>query len=409
MDRDGADDLWERGLRELSSRGLLRELPSSVFHPGSAGEAAGADRPLVLCSNDYLALSGDPRVRAAAVKAIGEDGVGSTGSRLLSGNSPYHEELESELSRFTGYDACLLFGSGYHANIGAIPALTAGMIAIFSDELNHASIIDGCRLSRAETLTYGHCDPSHLDELLARTRGGSSAEQSTGSRALVITEGVFSMDGDVAPLRELAGVARKHGALLMVDDAHGFGVLGESGRGTAEETGTSEDVDVYLGTLGKALGAMGGFIAGSRKLIAYLTSTARALMYSTALPPAACAAATAALGVVKSEPHRRENLRRLGELLREELKRHGLDTGASRSHIVPVMAPGGDAALRLARGLEARGYLARAIRYPTVAYGTERLRLSLRCDFKDDEMRALAVALGEGGAALGLTAGGPGV
>lgn len=405
--RDGAetrrgDELWEKGLAELWRKGLRRELPPRAYYPGAAPGAA-RELLLVLCSNDYLALARDPRVKDAAVRAVEECGVGSTGSRLLSGSSEYHDKLESELALFTGCEACLVFGSGYHANVGSIPVLSAGMSAIYSDELNHASIVDGCRLARAKTVTYRHCDPAHLDELLAK--GGGAGDGPEGAGALVITEGVFSMDGDVAPLAELAGVARKHGALLMLDDAHGFGVLGDGGRGAAEEAGAAAGVDVYLATMGKALGSMGGFIAGSVKLISYLTSTARSMMYSTALPPAACAAASAALGIVESEPHRREHLRALGRLLRAELKGAGLDTGRSETHIVPVMAPGGGVALELARRLEDRGYLARAIRYPTVAEGAERIRLSLRSDLVEEQVRGLAQAACEEAQGMGLTAG----
>jgi 8-amino-7-oxononanoate synthase len=392
-DRRG-DGLWESGLRELSREGLRRELPSVAYNRGGA---AGSGRPLVLCSNDYLALAGDPRVKGAAMRAVEECGVGSTGSRLLSGNSKYHMQLEADLARFTGRDACLIFGSGYHANVGSIPVLSSGMRAIYSDELNHASIVDGCRLARAKTVRYRHCDPSHLDELLSKEEWGGAGG------ALVITEGVFSMDGDVAPLGELAEVARAHGALLMLDDAHGFGVLGEGARGTAQAAGAEDGVDVYLATMGKALGSMGGLIAGSRALISLLTSAARAMMYSTALPPAACAAASAALSVVKSEPHRRESLSALGDLLRAELESAGLDTGASETHIVPVMVRGAGAAVELAGRLEKRGYLARAIRYPTVARGAERIRVSLRCDITGDQVRGLAAAASEEARAFGLT------
>ncbi len=403
---------------------MRRDLPPASYHPASGG----AGGKLTLCSNDYLALSCDERLKRAAIEALDRAGCGSTGSRLLSGNSSYHMELESALRDFTGYDACLLFSSGYHANVGGIPVLSREMRAIFSDELNHASIIDGCRLSKAETVKYRHCDPSHLDYLLAETgpsagevavgarraRGGGSEggrearEAGSGAGFLVITEGVFSMDGDVAPLSELAEVTRKHGATLMVDDAHGFGVLGESGRGTPEAGGVFEGVDIYLATMGKALGSMGGFIAGSMGLIAYLMSTARAFMYSTALPPAVCAAGLAALDIVRSEPERRERLRTLSTALMGELGKRGLNTGAGASHIVPVMAPGEGVALELASRLESRGYLTRAIRYPTVARGKERLRLSLRCDFSEDQMLALAAAIFEEGSRLGLAYGGAG-
>ncbi len=391
---------WKSSLDKISESGLRRELPGEGYFPGGTGPGA----PLVLCSNDYLALSRDPRLKAAAAEALEACGCGSTGSRLLSGNSAYHTALESALAAFTGHEACLLFGSGYHANIGAIPALSAGVGAILSDELNHASIIDGCRLSRARTVTYRHCDPSHLEELLAEI--GSRGKAGARPAAMVVTEGVFSMDGDIAPLADLAEVARERGAILMLDDAHGFGVLGPAGRGTPEAAGVVEGVDVYLGTLGKALGCAGGFVAGSRAMTDYLMSTARSFIYSTAPPPAVCAAAGAALEIVRSEPDRRRTLQVLSGRLRGELARGGLDTGAGGSHIVPVMTPGADAATRVAGALERKGYLTRAIRYPTVARGSERIRLSLRSDFTEDQMTGLAAALGEEGSALGITKGG---
>ena len=384
--------LWTEVLADLAKEGLRRELPSPSFHP--AGTAATG--PLVLCSNDYLALSCDPRLREAAIRAFEEAGCGSTGSRLLSGNTRFHTELEEELAEFSGHEACLLFNSGYHANIGAIPAVATRVDAIFSDELNHASIIDGCRLSRAETITYRHCDLEHLSSLLKRA--------GAMRRKLIITEGVFSMDGHVAPLGDLAKLARAHGALLMLDDAHGFGVLGEDGKGTAQEKGVAGGVDIYMGTLGKAIGGMGGFVGGSRALIDYLISTARALLYSTALPPSICAAATQALKIVRSEPWRRQRLRWLSETLRRDLEERGLDIGGSTSHIVPVMAGSGHSASELARRLQGKGYLTRAIRFPTVPRGFERIRLSLRSDFTEESLRGFAEVLGEEAGHLGLRA-----
>lgn len=385
-----ADALWEEGLRELSEQGLRRELPSTSYFP----IGPWTERRLVLCSNDYLALSRHPRVKAAAYKAIENGGCGSSGSRLLSGNSTYHMVLEADLAGFTGYDACILFSSGYHANIGAIPAATSKLDTIYSDELNHASIVDGCRLSKARTVTYRHCDPAHLDELL------SSA--AAGERALVITEGIFSMDGDLAPLPELTAVAKKHGAVFMLDDAHAFGVLGENGKGTPEELGVKDGIDIYLATLGKALASTGGFVAGSRAFVDYLTSTARSLLFSTSLAPPACAAANAALGVVKAKAHRRETLRELSSLLRDELRIVGFDTGKSASHIIPVMVPGEGVAEELARRFAERGFLTRAIRYPTVPRGRERLRISLRCDFTREQIRMASTALSEVALAMGL-------
>jgi 8-amino-7-oxononanoate synthase len=384
------DALWEEGLKDLTDQGLQRVLPSTSYFP----IGPWTERKLVLCSNDYLALSRHPRVRGAAYKAIENGGCGSSGSRLLSGNSTYHLVLEADLAGFCGYEACRLFSSGYHANVGAIPVIASKLDAIYSDELNHASIVDGCRLANAKTVTYRHCDPEHLDELLA---AGDS-----GEKAIVITEGVFSMDGDLAPLPELVAVAKKHGALFMLDDAHGFGVLGENGVGTPEELGVTEGIDIYLGTMGKALASSGGFIAGSKALIDYLTSTARTLLYSTSPSPPACAAANAALGVVKSKPHRREMLREFATLLRDELRVMGFDTGRSGCHIIPVMAPGEDVAGELANRFAERGFLTRPIRYPTVPKGAERLRISLRCDFTREQIRMASSALSEEALAMGL-------
>jgi 8-amino-7-oxononanoate synthase len=386
----GGDALWSDGLKEVAERGLRRELPSSSFH----SDRSNASGPLVLCSNDYLALACDSRLKDAAARALEEDGCGSTGSRLLSGNSWFHVELERELAGFTGFEACLLLSSGYHVNVGVIPAVAARVDAIFSDELNHASIIDGCRLSRAKTTTYHHCDLAHLGSLLKKASGKG--------RKLIITEGVFSMDGDLAPVADLVQLAKAHGALLMLDDAHAFGVLGSSGRGTPQQAGVEEGIDIYVGTLGKAIGAMGGFVGGSRALIDYLTSTARALLYSTALPPSICAAATEALRIVRSEKWRAERLRASSQTLRSRLGAAGLNTGRSESHIIPVITGTGDRAINLAEGLRQRGYLTRAIRYPTVPEGGERIRLSLRSDFGDEVLGRFAQVLREEAERLGI-------
>ncbi len=324
-------DIADR-LEELRDRGLHRRLR---LIGGPQGPRVTLDgRPvLLLCSNNYLGLADHPRVRGAAAEAAMRWGTGAGASRLISGNMQPHRQLEERLAAFKGYESALLFGSGYLANTGTIAALADRGEVIFSDELNHASIIDGCRLSRAETFVYRHGDVEHL---------AWGLREAGGRAALIVTDGVFSMDGDLAPLEELAPLARDHGCRLMVDEAHATGAVGPGGRGSVAAAGLSGEVDVVVGTLGKALGSYGAYVCANRELTEYLLNTARSFVFSTAPPPPSVAASLAALELLESHPHRVERLARNAATLRTALAAEGLAVGDSSTQIVPVEV--GDAA-----------------------------------------------------------------
>jgi glycine C-acetyltransferase/8-amino-7-oxononanoate synthase len=304
-----------------------------------------------------------------------------------------HRRLEERLAAFAGYESALLFGSGYLANLGTIAALAGRGQVVFSDELNHASIIDGCRISRAERFIYRHADLEHLSwGLRKETRRGG----------LIVTDAVFSMDGDVAPIADLVELARRHGCLLAVDEAHATGALGPGGAGAVAEAGLSEEVDLIVGTLGKTLGSYGAYVCGSAKLIDLLVNTARPFIFSTALPPPVIGAALAALTLLDGQPGMVEHLRRNGATLREALVGHGLEVGTSRTQIVPVVVGDARRAMDLCeRALEGRVF-AQAIRPPTVPEGTSRLRLSAMANHRADELCAAAEVIAAAARELGI-------
>ncbi|MGC3996599.1 MAG: 8-amino-7-oxononanoate synthase [Anaeromyxobacter sp.] len=377
---------WIAGeLAALEEKGLRRTL-----EPLDAGQgptlSVGGRRLVNLSSNDYLGLACHPAVIAAACEAARAEGAGSGASRLVSGDLPSHGALERRLAAWKGQEAALLFGSGYHANAGVPPALVGRGDAIFSDVLNHASIIDGCLLSRAELVRYRHRD---VDELAALLRGTKAR------RKLVITDAIFSMDGDAAPLRELAELCARHEAVLYVDEAHAAGVLGPTGAGLAEALGVSGQVDVHMGTLGKALGASGAYVAGARALTELLTSRARTFVFTTALPPAASGAALAALELVQREPQRRARVMALTRRLQAGLARLGFDVAAVEAPILPVVLGSEARALAAAAALRERGFHVKAIRPPTVPRGTSRLRITLRADHQEAQVDAFLGALEE--------------
>jgi glycine C-acetyltransferase/8-amino-7-oxononanoate synthase len=312
---------------------------------------------------------------------------------LISGNMEPHRELEAALASFKGYERALLFGSGYLANSGTIAALAGPGEVVFSDELNHASIIDGCRLARAETAIYRHADVEHLESLL---RGAA------GRPALIVTDGVFSMDGDVAPLAELLELARRHGARLMVDEAHATGAIGPGGRGTVAAAGLSGEVDLVMGTLGKALGAYGAYVCASAETVDYLVNRARPFIFSTAPPPPVVGAARAALGVLEAEPERVGRLLTNARALRDALAAEGLAAGASTTQIVPIRVGEAEPAMELCERALERGVFAQGIRPPTVPVGSSRLRFTVMATHEPTELRRAAHEVGEAARAIGL-------
>jgi len=382
----------ESRLDELRDSGLLRRLR---LVSGPQGPRVLLDgRPvLLLCSNNYLGLADHPRVREAAADAALRWGAGAGASRLVSGNMTVHRRLEEELAAFKGYERCVLFGSGYLANAGIVAALARAGEVVLSDELNHASIVDGCRLARAETSVYRHADLDHLEWRLREAEGRAS---------LIVTDSVFSMDGDLAPLAGIVELARRHGARVMVDEAHATGAIGPGGRGVVAAAGLEGEVDVLVGTLGKALGSYGAYACCDRPMAQYLVNTARTLIFSTALPPPAVAAALAALEVLQEQPQRVEKLARNARTLRSALASAGLRRSSGESHIVPVVVGTAEAAAGVCERALRGGVFAQAIRPPTVPEGTSRLRLTAMASHTTDELRdaarIVAEAMSEGAA-----------
>jgi 8-amino-7-oxononanoate synthase len=347
------------------------------------------------CSNDYLGLAAHPDVTRGFVEAANTHGVGSGASHLVTGHGVEHEALEEELAAFTGRERALVFSTGYMANMGVIDALADQKALLVSDKLNHASLIDGCRLSGGEVRRYPHADAARAGELIAKAAPNAKAR-------LLITDGVFSMDGDVAPLPDLARAARDANAWLIVDDAHGLGVLGATGRGSCEHFGlSSADVPVLIGTFGKAFGTFGAFVAGDADLIEFLIQKSRTYIYTTALPPAVAAATRAALRVSQRESWRREKVLSLASRLRSGLEARGLvdfqriPVPGTVSAILPVIVGEAAKAVAVSRALEERGFLVTAIRPPTVPAGTARLRITLSAAHEEAQVDALADAVAE--------------
>jgi 8-amino-7-oxononanoate synthase len=384
----------EHRLEELERLGRSRRT-RMVSGPQGPRVLLDGKPVLLLCSNNYLGLADHPRVREAAADAAMRWGVGTGASRLVSGTMTIHRRLEQRLAAFAGAEECVLFGSGYLANAGAIGALAGRGDTVFSDELNHASIVDGCRLSRAEVVVYKHCDVDDLQRLLRRHGGGSG-------RRLIVTDSVFSMDGDLAPLAEIVELARAYGARTIVDEAHALGALGPGGRGAIARAGLTGEVDIAIGTLGKALGSYGAYACASEEIIRYLINTARPLIFSTAPPPPAVAGALAALELLEEKPHRVQRLRSNARVLRRALTAEGIGAEDAEMHIVPLIVGEERAAMGLCEAALEHGIFAQAIRPPTVAPGTSRLRLAVMATHTADELRAAARVLGEAAQRLDL-------
>ena len=371
------------GLKDLEKRGLRRKL--AVRHSGQSNSVDLDGQELVnFGSNDYLGLAADARLSNAVAAAPGRWGSGA--SPLVTGCASLHQELEVRLAEFENTESALLFTSGFAANTATIAALAGPGDVVFTDRKNHASIFDGCRLSRADVRAYPHCDYRQLDRIMRR--GGEYR------RRLIVTDSLFSMDGDVAPLAELAEIARRHGAMLMADEAHATGVFGENGRGLCEHLGVESAVHVRVGTLSKAIGSIGGFVSGSRLLTEWLANRGRSYIYSTAMPAPAAAASIAALDIIRDEPHRRRRLLDRAEKFRAELVSQGWNIGESSTQIVPIVVGDSQLALTFSASLAEAGFFVPAIRPPTVPQGEACLRVSLSFAHNDAQMRGLIEALG---------------
>jgi 8-amino-7-oxononanoate synthase len=382
-------------LQNLAARDLRRRL-TEVAEVLPGGKVRVGGRVLLnLSSNDYLGLSQDPRLIAAAREAATLWGVGAGASRLVAGHLALHREVEDRLAAFKGTEAAVIFSTGYMANLGTISALVGAGDTVFGDKLNHASIYDGIKLAGATLARFPHRDLARLEKLL---------QKATPGRRLIITDSVFSVDGDLAPLAELVELKERYDAVLMVDEAHATGVLGPGGAGLAEALGVTSRVEVNMGTFSKALGSLGGYVAGDRRLIDYLHNRARSFIYSTALPPPVLGAIGAALDVVTREPERRKYLLEESQSFREGLAQAGFDLLGSETQIVPVLVGDNARTLEVAARLRERGLLAVALRPPTVTPGRARLRFSLSAAHSREDLAAARKIIIEVGRDLGLIA-----
>ncbi len=386
----------EERLAELEQLGLSRRL-RMISGPQGPTVLLDGKPVLLLCSNNYLGLADHPSIRDAAAEAARRWGVGAGASRLVSGSMTIHRRLEERLAAFKGTESCLLFGSGYLANLGVLGALAGPGDTIFSDELNHASIIDGCRLSRADVVVYRHRDMEHLRWSVSR-HGGRGEK-------VIATDSVFSMDGDLAPLEEIVDIAQRSGARTVVDEAHAVGNLGPGGRGAIARAGLEGEIDVAVGTLGKALGSYGAYACTSAEMVRLLVNTSRSLIFSTAPPPPSVAGALAALELLEDRPHRVQRLRTNARALRGALELEGFPVSESDMHIVPLIIGDERDAMRMCQEAIERGVFAQAIRPPTVPAGTARLRLTVMASHTAAELRKAAGVLGSVARRIGLDPG----
>ena len=379
-------------LKRIKENGLYRQMKYLQSPQQPYVKIAGKSY-LMLSSNSYLGLCNDQRLKQAAMDAMEKYGVGSGGSRLTTGSYEVHKKLEDEIAAFKRAEAALLFNTGYMANIGAISSIAGKDWVIFSDRFNHASIIDGCRLSGAEIIIYEHCDASDLE---------TKAHSHRGRRALVVTDGIFSVDGDIAPLPEIVQVAKKYNMLLMVDDAHATGVLGENGGGTADYFGLQNEIDIQMGTFSKALASEGGFIAGNRDLIDYLANKARSFIFSTALAPATVAVSLRALEIVQAEPRLRQSLIANSAWFREKLREIGFEIMDFPTPIISIVLGPPDLTVNFSNRLMEKNIFVSAIRPPTVPQGTSRLRINLMATHTADDLAPVIDSMASIGKELGI-------
>ena len=379
-------DWLDEELRDWAAAGLLRH--RREIRPLSDGRCEIEGRiAWDFASNDYLGMANHPAVVQAAAAALQSHGVGAKASPLVCGRTDCHVRLEQEIAAFEGTEAAVLFPTGMAANVGTVAALASEGDTVFCDRLNHASLVDGCRLSGARLRVYRHDDLEGLSRALAKD---------VSRRRFIVTDSVFSMEGDLAPLVELCDIGDRYQAALIVDEAHGTGVFGDSGRGVAQMQGVEERIDVRIGTLSKSVGALGGFVAGRQSLIDFLWNKARTQIYSTALPPSICAAASAALQVIRTDLTRRERLQKCANRFRERLTRWGIPFyPASMGPIIPIVLHAPETAMSVAKSLLDHGFLVGSIRPPTVPKGTSRLRITIHADIPDEPMDLLATKIAE--------------
>jgi len=362
------DFFFENKLNELESRGLKRILRCVEGKHGRRIKIDGKE-VLNFCSNNYLGLADDPRLKKAAIECMEEQGFGSGASRLVCGNMSMHQKLEDKIAAFKGSERCLLFSTGYMANVGIISSLFDREDIIFFDRLNHASIIDGILLSQAKFKRYPHCNMEALHDMLSESQGYK--------KRVIITDSVFSMDGDIAPLEKIVDLAQKYDCLVMVDEAHAFGVLGQYGRGAAEHFGLESKIDIQMGTLSKAAGSFGAYCCGSKELISYLVNSARSFIYTTGMPPSVAAASYQAVDIIENDSELRQRLWKNRDFMINELKNLGFDTLDSQTPIIPILIGDSSLTVEFSNKLFDRGIFVSAIRPPTVPQNTSRLRVTV--------------------------------
>ncbi|HHL71950.1 MAG TPA: glycine C-acetyltransferase [Bacteroidetes bacterium] len=386
-------DFVDELLQDLKEQNLYNTI-RTIESPMDAWIVVDGKRVLNMCANNYLGFANHPRLKEAATRAIEQYGVGPGAVRSIAGTMSLHLELEEKLARFKNVEAAISFQSGFVANQAVIPTLTGAEDVIFSDELNHASIIDGCRLSKAKTVRYKHNDPADLDAKLR--------EYNSARRKLIITDGVFSMDGDIAPVDEIIKVAARHEALTMTDDAHGEGVLGEGGRGVSNHFGVHDKIDIEVGTMSKAFGVVGGYVAGKAKIVEYLRQRARPFLFSSAVTPPDVAACIAAVDILLESDELVQKLWRNAELFRSKLTALGFDTGQTQTPITPVLIRDAAKAVAFSKALFENGIFAMAISFPTVPRGTERIRVMNSATHSEEDIRFAAEAFAKVGKELGI-------
>ncbi len=385
MSGDPLGQIADEILGEIRDRGTYRRMRvlSGIQAPRMIVDGREV---LVFAGSNYLDLARHPQIIEASERGARSWGCAAGGSRLISGNLACHEALEEELACFFGTESALAFGTGYMANVGVIPALVGPDDVLVSDELNHASIIDGARLARCEVAVFRHGDVVSLAETL-------DTVAPRARRILVAVDGVYSMDGDIAPIAEIVKLAHEADAVVLLDDAHGTGILGARGRGTAEAAGVLAEVDILMGTLGKSIGSFGAFVAGSAKLRDLLVNTARSFIFSCALAPAQVEAARVAIRLIDEEPWRRERLKSNCDRLRRRLAEAGISTAPSTTHILPVVLGENERTMRVGDRLLERGYFAQGIRHPSVPRGSARLRITPMATHEESEIDAFAKAI----------------
>ena len=392
-------------LADLHAKHLFRPLRVMSTEQGPVATVDGRE-VISLSSNDYLGLTHHPRLKAAAVEAVREYGAGSGAVRTIAGTMDLHEALESELAAFKGTEAVLTFQSGFTANTGVIPTITGEADLIVSDALNHASIIDGMRLSKAPRKVYPHADVAGLEAVLKEARETGRADGSGPYRLiLVVTDGVFSMDGDIAPLPGIVEVAERYGAAVFVDDAHASGVLGRNGRGSVDHFGLTGRVAIQVGTMSKAMGVLGGYVAGSQDLRDILVQRARPFLFSTSHPPAVAAACREAIAVMEEETWRMDRLWASTTRFKAELARLGFDTGRSQTPITPIIVGDSEMANRFSSELFEAGVFATSVVFPTVSLDQARLRTIVTAALSDEHLDRALEAFSTVGQRLGLISG----